>query len=88
MIEINYELKDMIISALRYAIGSRTYITEETCSFIKEHPELIDRRVKEIMLSDLEGVHRYYDKSDSIDLPAFISLKNWLEKLEKFGEQE
>ncbi len=88
MIEINYELKDMIISALRYAIGSHTYITEETCSFIKEHPELIDRRVKEIMLKDLEEIHRYYETNDSIDLPAFISLKNWLEKLEKVGEQE
>lgn len=30
MITIDYELQDMIISALRYAIGRRTYITEET----------------------------------------------------------
>lgn len=36
------DLQDMIISALRYALGRRTYITSETAEFIKRYPELID----------------------------------------------
>ena len=46
MIEINRDLRDIVISALRYAIGRKTYIVNETCEFIKKHPELIDERVK------------------------------------------
>ena len=82
MIEIDRNLKDMIISALRYAIGRKTYITEETCSYIKNHPELIDERVKMVMLKDLEDIYRYYDENDEVDLPDFLKLKKWLEDLE------
>lgn len=82
MIEIDRGLKDMIISALRYAIGRKTYITEETCSYIKNHPELIDERVKMVMLKDLEDIYRYYDEHDEVDLPDFLKLKKWLEDLE------
>lgn len=42
MIGINTELRDMIISAFRYSLGRQTYITDETCSFIMKHPELIN----------------------------------------------
>ncbi len=81
MIEIDYELQDMIICALRYAIGRRTYITEETCSFIKKHPEIINKRVKTVMLRDLEDIKEYYKESD-IDYQFFKSLKSWLENFE------
>lgn len=79
-IKITYDLKDMIICALRYAIGRKTYVTEEVSSFIKSHPELIDKRVKEVMLKDLKGIDRYYKEND-IDYPIFKSLENWLNKL-------
>lgn len=82
MIEIDRDLKDMIVSALRYIIGRKTYITEETCSYIKNHPELIDDRVKMVMLKDLEDIYRYYDENDEVDLPEFLKLKKWLEDLE------
>ena len=81
MIEINYELKDMIINSLRYAIGRKTYITEETCSFIKKHLELIDKRVKIVMLRDLKDIDTYYKQTD-IDYLVFKSLEVWLERLE------
>lgn len=82
MIEINYELQDVVISALRYAIGRKTYITGEVCEFIKKHPELIDKRVKMVMLRDLEDINKYYKENDNIDRPYFIGLKLWLENLE------
>lgn len=81
MIEIDDELKDMILSALRYSIGRRTYITKETCNFIKKHPELINKRVKEVMLRDLKDLDMYYKETD-IDYPIFKSLEEWLLNLE------
>lgn len=82
MIEIDYELKDIMICALRYAIGQKTYVVEEVCSYIKKHPELIDKRVKDVMVRNLEKVEAYYPRNDNVDLPTFISLRNWLKKLE------
>lgn len=79
-VTIDYELRDILISALRYAIGRKTYITEEVCSYIKEHPELIDERVKTVMLRDLEDINLYY-KEDDIDYPFFKNLESWLENL-------
>ena len=81
MIEINYELKDMIISALRYAIGRKTYITAETCDYIRNHHELIDNRVKGVMLRDLKDLNMYYKETD-IDYTAFKDFEKWLKELE------
>lgn len=78
------DLKDMIISALRYALGRRTYITSETVEFIKRYPELIDKRVKGVMLKDLE---EYFQKretfkfDDECDFNTWKSLYNWLERI-------
>ena len=74
----------MIISALRYALGRRTYITSETAEFIKRYPELIDERVKSVMLRDLE---EYFQKRESFkfddecDYNTWKSLYNWLKGL-------
>lgn len=81
----DYVLKDMIICALRYALGRRTYVTEETATFIKENPKLIDRRVKSVMLNDLnqyfERRSNAYYTDDECDYQVWLSLKNWLEML-------
>ena len=81
MIEIDRDLKDMIISALRYAIGRKTYITEEVCSYIRKHPELIDKRVKDVMLRDLKDIDKYYKATD-IDYMIFKELETWLKNIE------
>ncbi len=81
MIPIDYDLKDIVISALRYAIGRKTYVTSEISEYIMEHPELIDIRVRDVMLRDLEEIDNYY-KKDDIDYKVFDKLKQWLEKLE------
>lgn len=77
MIEINYELQDIVLCALRYAIGRKTYVTSEVCEFIMKHPNLIDDRVKTVMLRDLEDLDRYY-KKDDIDYLPFDILRKWL----------
>ena len=80
MIEITHELKDMIISALRYSICRRTYIVNETCEFIKSHKELIDERVKKVMLNDLKNTLNFY-LIDDIEFKEFIKLADWLNEL-------
>lgn len=87
MIEINYELQDIVICALRYAIGRKTYVTSEVCEFIMQQPNLIDDRVKTIMLRDLEKLDEYY-KTDDIDYLQFDTLRKWLNSIDVDTEVE
>ena len=80
-----WDLKDMIMCALRYALGRKTYITSETAEFIKRYPELIDERVKGVMLRDLE---EYFQKMESFkfddecDFNTWKNLYSWLERVD------
>lgn len=89
--KIDYVLKDMIISALRYALGRRTYITGQTAEFIMENPCIMDERVKSVMIRDLE---EYFDrrktwdyKDDECDYQSWLALYNYL-KAFKVGEED
>ena len=81
MIQIDYDLKDIIISAFRYALGKKTYITLATCDYIKNHPEIIDKRVKNVLLRDLEQLNFIYAKNE-LDYEIFTKFKKWLESYE------
>lgn len=81
MIEINRELRNIVISALRYAIGRRTYVTWATCDFIMRNSRMIDKHMKDVMLNDLANIENYYHKDDC-DYKMFIQFKEWLEGLE------
>lgn len=53
-IKVDRDFKDMMISALRYAIPRHTYMVDMTCEYIKNNAELIlDDRVIAIMLRDI-----------------------------------
>lgn len=83
MLEITRELKDIVCCSLRYALGRRTYITSLISGYIMEHSELIDERVKGIMLKDIEEYlecRNIYYKDDECDYQSWLKLKNWLEE--------
>lgn len=62
-IKVDRDFKDMMISALRYAIPRHTYIVDETCEYIKNNAELIlDDRVIAVMLRDIND-HLDYCKA-------------------------
>ena len=86
-IKNKYDFQDIVICALRYALGRRTYITKSTADFIKEYPEIIDNRVKSVMLKDLEEYFEYrhnkFYKDDECDYQSWLDLKEWLEKIEE-----
>lgn len=85
-LKLDYVLRDMIISALRYALGRRTYITAETSEFIIENKAIIDSRMKQVMLSDIEHYLQARIKGhivdDECDYMAWENLYNWLNELE------
>ena len=83
-LEIDADLKDMIISALRYALRRKTYITLATAEYIMKHPELIDERVRGLMIRDLT---QYFEerklweyKDDECDYQSWLNLYNWLKE--------
>ncbi len=83
MIEVTRDLKDIVCCSLRYALGRRTYITSLISGYVMEHPELIDERVKGIMLKDIEEYlecRNIYYKDDECDYQSWLKLKNWLEE--------
>lgn len=86
MLEITRDLKDILICALRYALGRKTYITSLVADYIMEHKELIDDRVKQVMLKDLEWYFHLWEAGkqidDKCDYETWYHFKKWLEKLE------
>lgn len=77
MIQIDLDLKDMIIQSLRYALYRHTYALNQTCEYIKKHPKLLDNRVKKAMLNDLyerlkDNDLKDYEIADIRSLQIFI----------------
>lgn len=78
-------LQDVVICALRYALGRRTYITSLVPEFIVENSEIVDERTCIVMLRDLG---RYVEDrrsglivDDSCDLNSWVALQNYLFQL-------
>ena len=92
-IKNEYDFKNTVICALRYALGRKTYITKSTADFIKDYPEIIDERVKYVMLNDLNDYfnyrnapENYFISDDECDYNTWKDLKEWLEKIEVDNE--
>lgn len=81
MIEITRDLKYIVICALRYALGRRTYVTLEVAEFIMNNSDLIDDRVRQVMKEDLEeyfDCRGIYYKDDECDYQSWCKLYEWL----------
>ena len=81
----DYEFKDMIICAFRYAIYRHTYTVEEVTSWIKNNSHILDgdKRVYGVLLSDLNERIEQYEQHDMytferIDYDTLVSFKEWL----------
>lgn len=85
-IKLDGNFKDIIISALRYAIPRHTYIVDSTCSWIEAHPFLLDSRMVGIMKQDVKKQLRHYqnvgvDSVTEMDYNRLKSFYMWLEDL-------
>lgn len=82
-IDITYELRDIVVCALRYALPRHTYALEEVCSFIKKHKCLLDERTVGVMLRDVNTALLQYDKSIwEMDKETIEDLRCFLENYE------
>lgn len=87
IIDKENDFGDIMIMALRYALGRRTYVTDEVPSFIKQNAEFINERICIVMLRDItryiEDRRDGIEKDDDCDFNSWLSLQNWLFKLAK-----
>lgn len=75
------DYEHMLISALRYALGRKTYIVEKTVNYIiKELPKL-SNRCKKIMILDIE--HPLGGYGDECDRQDWMRLLTELKEGEK-----
>lgn len=77
----DYQFQDMIISALRYALYRHTYIFEETLSWIRNNNIVINERVRQVMLNDIE---KRFDDGDFVlgERESLLYFREWLLKFQ------
>lgn len=79
-----YELQDIFICALRYALYRHSYVVSEICNAIMSTPEIQNNRVTNVMLKDIKERLDNWDYSISnfdIDMNVILKLQNWLLKI-------
>lgn len=83
-IKLDGDFKDIIISALRYALPRHTYIVDSTCSWIEANPHLLDQRMITLMMCDVRAQLRYYERvgTDSTTESDYRRLRAFFEWLE------
>ena len=82
-----YDFGNIMISALRYALTRKTYVSLETAEFIMNNEKYISERVCKVMLRD---INRYlnlfengFDTFDKCDYDTWVKLDNWLYSIAK-----
>ena len=55
MLEIDNDLRDIFISALRYSLYRKTYVFEKTISYIMNNQRILDERTARVMLKDVNN---------------------------------
>lgn len=82
IIDKENDFGDIMIMALRYALGRRTYVTGEVPSFIKQNAEFINERICIVMLRDItryiEDRRNGIQKDDDCDFNSWLLLQTWL----------
>lgn len=91
--DIDNDFGDIMIMALRYALGRRTYVPSEVCDFIKQNIKHVNNRVRDVMIRDIEEYkskrEQGFINDDSCDEHSFTDLLVSLEKAgEDFDEKE
>ena len=83
------------ICAVRYALGRQTYMPGIVQEFVMRHPEIVDERVRSVMLEDIRSADKVTEYAlpsgeklmidhlgdTKIDRPGWIKFRDWLEGL-------
>ena len=83
----DYDFGNIMISALRYALTRKTYVSLETAEFIMNNEKYISERVCRVMLRDINYYLALFENGveifDKCDYDSWIKLENWLFNLVK-----
>ena len=86
-IQLTPDSEFLVVSAVRYARGSATYIVERTCRWVTEHWEQLSENTRAVIARDVElEVQLRRDQGDElatiarIDNPAWERLLDTVEK--------
>lgn len=79
MIEINNELRDIVISALRYSLYRHTYVLSQTIDFIINNQRMFDDRMINVILHDIKERLEDNDLKD-FERKDILRLKQLLEE--------
>ncbi len=68
----------VLVAALRYSIGRRTYMPELVTNFIKGYcAGKLSKHILEVMIRDIDTASSL---GDGCDIETWLSFKAWLEK--------
>jgi hypothetical protein len=68
----------VLVSALRYAIGRRTYVVSETCSQIYRNIPLIRTKLLEVMIRDIDEHEKAGHMGMNFDRAEWLNLRSQL----------
>lgn len=80
MLEIDNDLRDIFISALRYSLYRKTYVFEETISYIMKNQRILDVRTARVMLKDVNN-RMAEDNLEDFERNALIDFRDILKEL-------
>ena len=96
MSETDVDIGTIAICAVRYAIGRQTYMPGIVQGFVMRHPDIVDKRVKEVMLRDIDEADRItrhqmpsgevlvidHLGDTKIDRPGWERFRDWLKGID------
>lgn len=68
----------MLICALRYALGRKTYITSVAVDWVKEYHHLMSNRDKELFIEDIDYHIETDSAGDRVDIDSWLMIRNLL----------
>lgn len=77
--------EQMLISAVRYALGRRSYIVSDTCEFVAGLRMKLSKKCLNILIRDIEGTMEMYHRSGNLCGDA-CDEADWNRLLEKLKE--
>ena len=80
MLEIDNDLRDIFISALRYSMYRKTYVFTETISYIMKNQRILDERTAGVMLKDVNN-RIAEGKLEDFEMTILIDFRNALKEL-------
>ena len=80
MLEIDNDLRDIFISALRYSLNRKTYAFTETISYITNNQRILDERTARVMLKDVNN-RMAEDNLEDFERNTLIGFRDVLKEL-------